>query len=358
MRQRKPRNFHGCMAKTSAYILLHGIIILTRCRKPHPIFVIILVGPEEQPFGLQKDFLCYRSGYYRRFFAENQQPDTVEHVVKLPESSAEVFGLAQHFLFTGDVISDETGIPSYEALVQLWNLGHRLDIAGLCDRTLEAMIECRRLTERIPATPLLVQVWRDAPEGSSIRRLLLSWTAEYMRSSAARAEFAKSLPQEVLSELVVTMSSFDKTPLVSTRPAAAAAAAAQGQGQQPPRKNVHYLEGPDDEETLNNTKRNRRSSGMSSVIVRQDSASKQRTPLQKPQKRRSGALAEGRTFPADRKLAFCADLLTRMLSGPGTSHTSQLTFSIRLGPNHIYRLLDSSSRPFQRPRCTSGGWCP
>lgn len=346
------------MAKTSAYILLHGIIILTRCRKPHPIFVIILVGPEEQPFGLQKDFLCYRSGYYRRFFAENQQPDTVEHVVKLPESSAEVFGLAQHFLFTGDVISDETGIPSYEALVQLWNLGHRLDIAGLCDRTLEAMIECRRLTERIPATPLLVQVWRDAPEGSSIRRLLLSWTAEYMRSSAARAEFAKSLPQEVLSELVVTMSSFDKTPLVSTRPAAAAAAAAQGQGQQPPRKNVHYLEGPDDEETLNNTKRNRRSSGMSSVIVRQDSASKQRTPLQKPQKRRSGALAEGRTFPADRKLAFCADLLTRMLSGPGTSHTSQLTFSIRLGPNHIYRLLDSSSRPFQRPRCTSGGWCP
>ncbi len=272
------------------------------------------MGPEEQPFGLQKDFLCYRSGYYRKFFAENQQPDTLEQVVRLPDASAEVFGLAQHFLFTGDVISDETGIPSYEALVHLWNLGHRLDIVGLCDRTLEAMIECRRLTERIPATPLLVQVWRDAPEGSSIRRLLLSWTAEYMRSSAARAEFAKSLPQEVLSELVVTMSSFEKTPVVNTRPAAVG----QGLGNPSPRKNVHYLEGPDDEETLNNTKRNRRSSGMTSVIVRQDSASKQRTPLPKPQKRRSSALAEGRTFPADRKLAFCADLLTRMLSGPGT----------------------------------------
>lgn len=233
--------------------------------------------------------------------------------MKLPDSSAEVFGLAQHFLFTGNVISDETGIPSYEALVHLWNLGHRLDIAGLCDRTLEAMVECRRLTERIPATPLLVQVWRDAPEGSSIRRLLLSWTAEYMRSSAARAEFAKSLPQEVLSELVVTMSSFEKAPVVSPTPPASGT-----QSFAPPsRKNVHYLEGPDDEETLNNTKRNRRSSGFSSVLVRQDSASKQRTPLPKPQKRRSSALIEGRSFPTDRKLAFCADLLTRMLSGPG-----------------------------------------
>ncbi|KAJ4164993.1 hypothetical protein LMH87_006643 [Akanthomyces muscarius] len=279
--------------------------------KPHPTFVILLIGPDEQPFGLQKDFLCYRSGYYRRYFAEHKDEEKLEHVVKLPDTSVQVFGLAQHFLFTGDVIADLRATPSYEALVNLWNLGYKLEIEGLCDRALDAMTECRKATSRIPSTPLLVQVWKEAPEGSTIRTLLLSWTAEYMRSSAARAEFAKSLPQEVLSELVVAMSSFERNSLGDR---------SQGAAQ---RKNVHYLEAADDEDALASAKRNRRVSAaptQPATIVRSDSAptSKNRTPLPKPQKRRSGAAyLEGRTFSTASKLDFCADLLTRMLSGPG-----------------------------------------
>lgn len=237
-----------------------------------------------------------------------------------------MFGLAQLFLFTGQVTSDESKPPLYEDLVGLWKLGHKLDIDGLCDKTLDAMLECRRVTQRIPSTPLLIQVWKETPEGSSIRKLLLSWAAEYMRSSDARAEFAKSLPQEVLSELVVTMSSFDNTPLVQAPVAPLPNATGSANT-----KNVHYLDGRDDEETLGSAKRSRQASGgalSGGPIPLVDtklpvSRKASRTSLSssaKPQKRRSlGTAADGRTYTTAQKLEFCADLLTRMLSGPGRS---------------------------------------
>ena len=286
-------------------------------RQPHPIFVIILVGPEEQPFGIQKDFLCHRSEFYEKFFAANQTPEAVEHVVRLPETTPEVFGLTQNFLYTGKVVVND-GMPSYESLVGLWNLGHKLVIDGLCDKTLEAMIECRRLTERIPATPLLVQVWRETPEGSSIRMLLLSWAAEYMRSSDARTEFAKSLPQEVLSELVVAMSSFE-----AAQPAQASSESpSAGAVSDLPRKNVHYLDEQSDDDSLNNTRKNRRLNRPPVLVARSQEQvigrKASRTPLPKPQKRRSSAAyIDGRSFSTSQKLEFCADLLARMLSGPG-----------------------------------------
>jgi hypothetical protein len=247
----------------------------------------------------------------------------------MPETSAEIFGLAQNFLFTGKVEGGSEQSPSYENLVGLWKLGHKLGMEGLCETTLDAMKECRRSTGRIPSTPLLIQVWKDTPEGSPIRKLLLSWAAEYMRSSDARAEFAKSLPQEVLSELVVTMSSFDEMPTVqaSVGPPTSTNAPGNGHG-----KNVHYLEGPSDEETLGSlNKRSRHAnSGFAGTGGLLDSKmglgrKPSRTSLPKPQKRRSSAhFAEGRTFSTAQKLEFCADLLTRMLSGPGEKLTNRL----------------------------------
>ncbi|KAF5694639.1 RING3 kinase [Fusarium denticulatum] len=244
--------------------------------EPHPTFVIILVGPDETPFGIQKDFLCSRSGFYEKHFSETKPDDKIEHIVKLPETTKEVFGLAQHFLYMDKVIADEANLPSYEALVGLWKLGHKLNIKGLCDKALTAMVDCRRITESIPATPLLIQVWKDTPEGSSIRKLLLSWTAEYMRFSDARAEFAKSLPQEVLSELVVAMSSFDTVPAPEASATSAVPSAT-------PRKNVHYLE----DEPENDAKKSRRASGGPvSAPASVDRSIKARGALPKPAPRR------------------------------------------------------------------------
>ncbi|UKZ60295.1 uncharacterized protein TrAtP1_001577 [Trichoderma atroviride] len=305
--------------------------------QPHPIFVIILVGTDEQPFGIQKDFLCDRSEFYQKYFQENAAEPAIEHIVKLPDATPQVFGLIQSFLYTGKIGDENINANSYESLVGLWKLGHKLAIKGLCEHTLEAMVECRRTTGRIPATPLLIQVWRDTPEGSSIRVLLLSWAAEYMRSSDARAEFAKSLPQEVLSELVVTMSSFETmappAPPTPT-PAPTATAATIAIAAAPPssiksssapittviRKNVHYLDELTDEEALGAKKKNRRSSGISSDTgsSRKQNRKSGSSPPLKPQRRRtSAAVLEGKTFSTQQKLDFCADLLNRMLSGPG-----------------------------------------
>ncbi|KPM35595.1 hypothetical protein AK830_g10967 [Neonectria ditissima] len=286
--------------------------------EPHPTFVIILVGPEEQPFGIQKDFLCDRSEFFQKQFSASNTDDQVEQLVRLPDATPEVFGLAQGFLYTSTVIADVSNIPSYELLVGLWNLGHKLGIRGLCEKTLEAMVDCRRITERIPATPLLIQVWKDTPEGSSIRKLLLSWTAEYMRASDARTEFAKSLPQEVLSELVVAMSSFDTISVATPDNGAGSAVT--------PRKIVHYLEEESESEILKNTKKNRRSLGtpggppppVDQKLVNRNKPPRSSLPNKPAPKRRTSAgYVDSRTFTTAQKLDFCADLLTRMLSGPG-----------------------------------------
>jgi hypothetical protein len=296
-------------------------------RDPHPIFVVLLLGPEEHPFGIQKDFLCARSGYYREYFATRDQAETIEHVVRLPATAPEVFGYVQNFMYTGQVFPNLDHMPSYEVLIGTWKMGHDLRIDGLCDATLEAMSEARRITQHIPATPLLVQVWKDTPEGSSIRRLLLSWAAEYMRSSESRAEFAKSLPQEVLSELVVAMTFLDTSPVVQVNPATAVSNVNAAQPQEQSTL-VHHLDDDDVVEQGPAAKRQRKSDVLphASAPIAKPAPGKKPGPRvslpslanKAPIKRRgTHANTKAANFTSAQKLNFCSDLLTRMLSGPG-----------------------------------------
>ncbi|KAH6659668.1 hypothetical protein BKA67DRAFT_652891 [Truncatella angustata] len=285
---------------------------------PHPLFVVFLVGPDETPFGIQKDFLCAKSTHFRRYFSE-QQEDKLENIVHLSEFTSEVFGLAQNFMFTGR-LSDISEIQGYDVYIAVWQLGSRLGIEGLCDTALEAMSECRRVTHTIPATPLLVQVWRDTPEGSEIRNLLLTWAAEYIRSSEARSEFSKSLPQEVLSELVVTMSHLNSAPVIQVSNDTSADGTTR-------RKNVHYLDVEDDNAREHKEKAPKHRHSISSTLP--PSAPKTKTerksnaraslPATKSAKsRKAGVQVNGDFQPTkEQKLSFCSDLLTRMLSGPG-----------------------------------------
>lgn len=190
------------------------------------------------------------------------------------------------------------------------------------------MAECRRVTQHIPATPLLVQVWKDTPEGSSIRKLLLGWAAEYMRSSESRAEFARSLPQEVLSELVVAMSSLDSPPIT---PADAAGVSGSGGLRRPADS--------DEPEGAGRQNKKRRASdaglnggaGAAAAAAAVQATGAGRKPGARvslpagkagggktgPRRRSSAAVLGAQQFSANQKLNFCADLLTRMLSGPG-----------------------------------------
>jgi hypothetical protein len=285
------------------------------------MFAIVLVGPDETPFGIQKDFLCAKSKHYRDYFA-GQDDEQLESVARLPDTSPEVFGLAQNFLYTGKVFTDAASLPGYDVLIATWKLGNQLGIDGLCEEALTAMTECRRITRSIPATPLLVQVWRDTPEGSEIRKLLLTWAAEYIRSSESRSEFSKSLPQEVLSELVVAMSHLNSPPAIPVNTFPSANGTAQ-------RKNVHYLEADEEDgERREKTPKLRHSDigsqrkpspdDLKHTFVRKPCPRTSLPNIKHVKSRKANASVPGDFQPTtEQKLSFCSDLLNRMLSGPG-----------------------------------------
>lgn len=272
-------------------------------------------------------------------------------------------------------------MPSYDVLVNIWKLGHSLGIEGLCERTLEAMAECKRLTRAIPDTPLLVQVWKDTPAGSSIRQLLLSWAAEYLRSSHERSEFARSLPQELLSELVVAMSSYGDGFLAAS--GAAKAAVAGGREGGSGKKNIHYLDGNDnntaaaaaavaaaavaavggsyrngDRDPSPASKRARYTDTYPQPAPTTTGAGTSPAPSSAPP---AAGKKQGRTslptqriitkkrnivdadsFSSSQKLKFCSDLITRMLSGPGTLIVHAFFFITQLT---LTRILDAAGRP-------------
>lgn len=297
-----------------------------------------MVGPDEIPFGLQKDLLCSVSGYFQRYF--DDAPDNViEHVVRIPETTAGVFGLAQNYMYTQEVWPDDHSVPTYDDLFALWQLGLKYEIDGLCDKTLECMQEVKQRTRQIPGATLVSRVWKETDEGTPIRRLFLQWAEEYFQSSEAPSDFAKSLPQEFLCELVVEMSaigtgsnsgSADSSAAPQTTSPGAAIAALEGS-----RKNVHYLTGGDssEDDALRALKRQRQDPHAPDAASRpRVSSGSQPVPSRPPRKslpvagkkppaprRLSGGAAPRGNFSEAQKVEFCADLLTRMLSGPGKS---------------------------------------
>lgn len=281
-----------------------------------------MVGPDETPFGMQKAFLSSKSSYFRELWAQ-EEDEVLETIVRLPETPGNVFGLAQNFLYTGSVFSGiaPDALPGYDVLIATWKLGNKLGIEGLCDEALQAMTEVRRVTNSIPAPPLLVQVWEDTSEGSTIRKLLLTWAAEYIRSSPSRGEFSKSLPQEVLSDLVVIMSSLDSVP-------------PKKEGNETPvdtsgqRKNVHYLHGDSEADRKGKAVKHRHSDAALGRPQQADKGKPGRKPgpraslpiIKAPKVKRPSTHLSGNFQPTtEQKLEFCADLLNKMLSGPGRS---------------------------------------
>jgi len=206
-------------------------------------------------------------------------------------------------------------------------MASRLEFHGLCDETLEAMRECRRITQHIPATPLLVQVWEDTPDGSPLRRLLLQWAAEYVRSSESREEFTKSLPHNVLSDLVVVMSNPDFGTNAQTGSSSAASVATShtgGAGLPSRRRHTQDTDNSNanDEGEWPSTHMHTLKHRHSDIGPKPNGRKASRTSLPappKPAKKQRVNIGAGsaRPFSEDEKLVFCADLISRMLSGPG-----------------------------------------
>ncbi len=152
-----------------------------------------------------------------------------------------------------------------------------------------------------------------------------------MRSSESRAEFARSLPQEVLSELVVAMSSLESgsppvegdgeaLPAPSTssggqRRSVAEAALDEGEGRPPAKKRRASDDVANGGSAAGGAAQGgagRKQSGQRAALPGSKPG-----PKPGPKRRTSAAVLGTQQFSANQKLNFCADLLARMLSGPG-----------------------------------------
>ncbi|CAL3969981.1 unnamed protein product [Diplocarpon coronariae] len=283
----------------------------------HPIFAIVLVGPDEIPFGLQKDLLCAQSPYYRDWFAKNGREGQIEHVVKLPDTTPDVFGCFMNFVYTGKVYDKAHGkdIPDYPLLIGVWKLATKLRMAPLRVAVLDCMSERRQETSLIPGTPLLIQAWKETDDGSGLRHMLIGWSAEHMRTSPeARQAFAKSLPQEILSELVIVMSDLPATPVFTP----------QGLRQQhvmPPMLQAET----DLDPPRPSTKRGRKTDVSIGPAGTDDPHEVK--PFVKKQARRSepvrckskmqASALEATPLSAEKDLEFCRGMIDRMILGPG-----------------------------------------
>ena len=289
--------------------------------------MIVLVGPEEIPFGIQKDLLCAQSPYYREEFSKGGEENKVEHVVKLPEVSVDTFGCFQSFIYTGEVYDKRIGMetPDYGVLLRVWSLATKLRMAPLRMQVMNTMYERRMMTRHVPGPELLIEAWKQTDNCSALRKMLLNWAAENMRDVAEfRPQYAKALPQEILAELVIIMSDPASIPVFPTHPQAPQPPPLHTNGimdvaedhpksAKRPRKSeptIGVPNGDDNYEAKPIIKKVRKSTGGDYPLVR------------KPP--RKSSLANGFASPShntimtpEKELDFCRDLIQRMLSGPG-----------------------------------------
>lgn len=255
--------------------------------------------------------------------------------MKLPHTDVETFGCFQSFIYTGEVYDKRGGkdIPDYKVLLSVWKLATHLRMAPLRVAVLNSMAERREKTNYIPNTPLLMQAWRETEEGSGLRLMLVGWAAEHMRASPEiRSEFAKSLPQEILSELVIVMSDLPSvSPQLPQHPVLPRPGAA-----------VVYTSPYGNPTTANepverpkSTKRARKSEintadgdepfEIKPPVKKTARKSEPIRRLTAPTNRRStgsglassSSSAAAEPLSPEKELQFCADLIQRMLSGPG-----------------------------------------
>jgi len=186
---------------------------------PHPIFAIVLVGEEEVPFGIQKDLLISQSPYFRQQFEAQGPEQSLEQIMRLPDTTPTVFGCFQNYIFTNSVYDRRGGveIPDYPILFGIWTLATKLQMPHLKVAVLETMTELRALTGVIPSPNLIERAWKETEEESGLRKMLITWAAEHMRSNPPdRSEFVHALPPPILQALILKMSDMTGLPAQPT----------------------------------------------------------------------------------------------------------------------------------------------
>ncbi|KAI0482194.1 hypothetical protein GGR56DRAFT_684746 [Xylariaceae sp. FL0804] len=327
----------------------NGVLAGFSWMDPHPISAHIIFGKDDEIlcYNIHKNFLCHKSPYFRELFdrrehemkaapektgaGSNEGPsadashshpqDLDKYVVYMPEDiNGYAFGFIQNFLYTGKLYDGKN--PGYGFLIEVWLLGDKMMIEGVCDEAVQALSEHRRQVNANPSTDLFIESFIKSPEGSTLRKLLVEWGVDYVRSSESRSEFTQSLPKEVLMELLLESNQPPPPQHKHARPRPAE----EDETEEEPshrakvakhRHSVGAGRAPNhtEQKPAPSIKKSVARASMPAAVTPVDRP----TPAPRaPKVRRSNiSLLNDKAWTDERKMEFCSDLLTRMLSGPG-----------------------------------------
>ena len=281
-----------------------------------------------------------------------------------------MFGCFQNYIFTHAIYDRRGGIeiPDYPILFGIWTLATKLQMPHLKVAVLETMTELRALTGIIPSAALIEQAWQETEEESGLRKMLITWAAEHMRSNPPdRNEFVHALPPPILQSLVLKMSDMTNLPSAS-----AARRSHVNHVQNHVQNHVasgHAMDVDHDHKTniLNPSKKRKTENSMIAAITRvnpMDEAFELKPSVKKPMRksdvgprpptsssampapRRSLAASPIPVSPAA-DLASCRTLISRMLSAPSYWTRYVKSFRDPVDPlkDHVPNYFDVVKRP-------------
>ncbi|KFY71686.1 hypothetical protein V499_08133 [Pseudogymnoascus sp. VKM F-103] len=150
---------------------------------PHEV-VYVVVGPEEQRFGIHKDKLCSSSAYFRAAF-EGSFQEAVRGEVVLKETSAMAFGMMIEWLYAGKIseelctdsdlsIADKMvkDKPTFSQLLDVWILADYLIAPQLQNFVIDTMTS-RIMKRRLPPVKDFVYFYEHTQSGSPMRKFLV-----------------------------------------------------------------------------------------------------------------------------------------------------------------------------------------
>lgn len=139
--------------------------------------VQVRVGSDKAICKLHKKILCNVAPYFAAAF-KGGFVEAREQVLELPDENSAMFNRFQLWVYTRHLLAEgetDTDI-SWGLLVGLYIFGEKCGVPDLQNAAIDVLIRKQSSANEIP-TYLLLRVYANTLEGSSLRRLFVDWTA-------------------------------------------------------------------------------------------------------------------------------------------------------------------------------------
>jgi len=167
--------------------------------------IVILVGPEEQPFTLHQDLVCAKSKFFQAACSK-RWIEGQEKLVRLPKVEGRVFQhywkwvYSDSFPVGDDETEEKRGIR--HLWIDLYLLGDSLDDIQLRNQTMEELYEGMDDETDLPDSCFIAKAWSSTPPSSLMRKLLVDHIVTYL-SKDGLARNVATYPPELVQQIAV-----------------------------------------------------------------------------------------------------------------------------------------------------------